>query len=860
MESNIKPFLTSIILWLSLIWASYAHAQTVIYQDDFEGTVSGWSDNSTDFAPAVTNFLGRFADGQTTTSRSFTVPPNTDELVIEFDLYRFDSWDNQAQFGFDRFEVEIDGGQIFSLPFPTPQAAKSGTSGNVDWSHTPLTGVEELGFISGQFWFDQLHRFEITVNNPSANVTLTLRAALNQAENDESAGYDNFLVTAQDASNDILAVAETFPSIDGSSGGVTTSVLASDTINGAILNPNDVTITSSTSSSANVTLGQSTGLITVAPNTPAGNYTVDYEICENINIGNCSSVTETVTVFQPGGAGSFCPIGTNVSSGTFHVLSATGANNPNNAVGTPLPEGSQDTGANSGTTFFPSVIYDLTNDPNIFVPEGTVIEVSLGDHFSGGAQIVISSALDNTNFPPAGSQTVNLNSTNNTFTYFDYTVPTGGARFIELDHQFGGIRFDGVIFDTLCTPPPPLTVEAENDNGSVSDSSLGNTPVLNVLDNDTIDGTTPPPAFDLALAAGSSLPTGVTFDTATGAVSILQDTSTGVYSFDYELCQAGLPTNCDTATVTINVTNPNPPMICPAGSTPIAGTFHVVGVTPVNGNPTNPNGALGAPLAEGSQDNNSAVTGVTFFQDLIYDLTGDPDIFVPEGTAIDVSLANHFNSNAIGNISTSLDGNNYTPIGTSNAPWTNNTFRYDEYIVPNGGARFLQIEYGFGGGLRFDGVIYNTQCEAGAAAPTTLSAEKTVNIYDPQNVGLYALPGNDVIYTISVENTGTGDVDSGSLILIDAMPPEVIFYNGDIDDGGPETDPVSFQDTGGNLTLDFNTDVGFSNAATKPTDFTQCNYTPIAGYDPDVTFICFTPQGVMTGQSMWSISFRSRIK
>ena len=722
-----------------------------------------------------------------------------------------------------------------------------------------------MGFSTGQFRFDQLHRFEIIVDNPGASVSLTLRAALSQIAPDESAGYDNFLVTAQNASNDILAVAESFPSIDGSSGGVTTSVLGSDTINGTSVNPTDVTITSNTSNSGNVTLDPSTGLITVASNTPAGDYTVAYEICENINLSNCSSVVETVTVSQTGGAGAFCPVGTNETSGTFHVLSATGADNPNNAVGAPLLEfgQNQDTGANSGTTFFPTVIYDLTNDPNIFVPEGTVIEVSLGDHFSGGAQIAISSALETTNFPPVGStgsQTVNLSSTNNTFNYFIYTVPAGGARFIELDHQFGGIRFDGVIFDTLCTPPPAVIVEAENDNGSVADSSFGNTPVLNVLNNDTIDGITPPPAFTLALAAGSSLSSGVTFDTATGAVGILQDTLTGVYSFDYELCQAGLPTNCDTATVTINVTNPNPPMICPAGTTPIAGTFHVVGVTPVNGSPTNPNGALGAPLPEGSQDNNSAVTGVTFFQNLIYDLTGDPDIIVPEGTAIDVSLANHFNSNAIGNISASLDGNNYTALGTSNAPWVNNTFRYDEYIVPNGGARFLQIEYGFGGGLRFDGVIYNTQCEPSGTASTTLNAEKTVAIYDPQDLGLYAIPGNDVIYTITVENTGTGDVDSDSLIITDIMPPELNFFNGDIDDGGPETNPVAFETTSAGLTLDFNTDVGFSDAATKPTDFADCTYTPAAGYDPDVTHICFNPKGTLSSQTTMSVSFRARIE
>ena len=247
--NTFKICVRSIFLWLWLCLAMNAQAQTtVIYEDDFEGTVSGWTDNSTDFAPAVTNFLGRFADGQTTTSRTFTVPAGSDELVIEFDLYRFDSWDNQDDFGFDRFELEINGTEIFSLAFPNPQAARSGSAGNVDWSHSPLTDRQELAFNnSGEFWFDQLHRFEVTVNNPAASVTLTLRAALSQFVPDESAGYDNFLVTAGPPTNDILAVTETFAAVDGDSGGTTPSVLSSDTINGTCLlytspSPRDATL------------------------------------------------------------------------------------------------------------------------------------------------------------------------------------------------------------------------------------------------------------------------------------------------------------------------------------------------------------------------------------------------------------------------------------------------------------------------------------------------------------------------------------------------------------------------------------------------------------------------------------------
>ena len=169
---------------------------TIIYQDDFEGTVTGWSNNTTDFDPDVTRFLGRFANNPTSTTRSFAVPPNTDYIDIELDFYKFDSWDNSARFGFDRLEFEIDNNQIFSLPFAENQNPRSGSTGTVDWDHFPTTGRVELAFNTGRFWFDQLHQFNIRVNNPGSTLTLTLRADLTQNINDESGGFDNITITA----------------------------------------------------------------------------------------------------------------------------------------------------------------------------------------------------------------------------------------------------------------------------------------------------------------------------------------------------------------------------------------------------------------------------------------------------------------------------------------------------------------------------------------------------------------------------------------------------------------------------------------------------------------------------------------
>ena len=125
---------------------------------------------------------------------------------------------------------------------------------------------------AGVYSFDYDICEQGTTNCDTATVTITVEAA------------------------PIEAIAETFPSIDGIAGGVTTSVLASDTLDDTAVNPNDVTISAIVSSSPNVVLDPATGLITIAANTPAGPYTVDYTICENLNPSNCDTVTETITV------------------------------------------------------------------------------------------------------------------------------------------------------------------------------------------------------------------------------------------------------------------------------------------------------------------------------------------------------------------------------------------------------------------------------------------------------------------------------------------------------------------------------------------------------------------------------------
>ena len=149
-----------------------------------------------------------------------------------------------------------------------------------------------------------------------------------------------------------------------------------------------------------------------------------------------------------------------------------------------------------------------------------------------------------------------------------------------------------------------------------------------------------------------------------------------------------------------------------------------------------------------------------------------------------------------------------------------------------------------------------------------LSAEKLVEMWDPTASGnVYAIPGNDVIYTISVTNNGVIGTDPDSFDLIDAMPPEIEFWNGDLEAGGPDnrpgSDPVYLaQASGTNMDFDYARDVRFSTQTTPPSSFADCQTLAIDGqYRSDIRYICFNPKGYLGGgNENFSVSFRARVE
>jgi gliding motility-associated-like protein len=75
-------------------------------------------------------------------------------------------------------------------------------------------------------------------------------------------------------------------------------VLSNDTLNGVAVAPSQVNTTLVSSTNIGITLSGTNVL--VAPGTPAGTYSLIYQICEILNPTNCDQATVSVIVTAPG--------------------------------------------------------------------------------------------------------------------------------------------------------------------------------------------------------------------------------------------------------------------------------------------------------------------------------------------------------------------------------------------------------------------------------------------------------------------------------------------------------------------------------------------------------------------------------
>lgn len=76
-----------------------------------------------------------------------------------------------------------------------------------------------------------------------------------------------------------------------------------------------------------------------------------------------------------------------------------------------------------------------------------------------------------------------------------------------------------------------------------------------------------------------------------------------------------------------------------------------------------------------------------------------------------------------------------------------------------------------------DGEVEDYHIPSISQATVDLTAVKSVEVYDPGNIGLYMVPGNEVLYRIAVTSSATSTVEAQDIDLSDTLPDNVRFVS-----------------------------------------------------------------------------------
>ena len=288
----------------------------------------------------------------------------------------------------------------------------------------------------------------------------------------------------------ITADPDTFTITTGTS---TKSVLDNDKIGTATATTNTVSISVVTGATpkqpgTNTPTLDSNGKITVPNNTPAGTYTIVYQICDKLNSGNCATTTATVVVGNPT---------ITADPDTFTITTGTSTKSvlDNDKIGTAT--------ATTNTVSISVVTGATPKQPGTNTPTlDSDGKVTVPNNTPAGTYTIVYQICDKLNSGNCATTTATV-----------------------------------VVGTTTPTAPVPVAVDDRA-------TTPLNTPVtINVLGNDTPEGATP----------------NVTTNPANGSVSVNSDGSieyrphtdfAGTDTFVYELCNAS---GCATATVTVEV-------------------------------------------------------------------------------------------------------------------------------------------------------------------------------------------------------------------------------------------------------------------------------------------------------------------
>lgn len=404
----------------------------------------------------------------------------------------------------------------------------------------------------------------------------------------------------------ITATNDTPSAINGANGGNDIiNAFANDTLNGAPVVPSAITATvTSPATPINggpvPVLDPATGLVDVPAGTPAGTYTINYQICENNNPANCATASVTIVVDPAAIAATndnAGPVnGANGAPNIVNILTndvlnglaptpadtiltvTTPASNPGVALDPATGNVSVAPGVPAGTYTITYQLCERLNPANCATAQVTVVVAAPAiaaandtpapvNGAIGGNDIVNAFANDTLNGAPVNTNAI-------TATVTSPATPVNGGPVPVLDPATGFVDVPAgtpagnyTINYQICENNNPTNcvsasitivvtapeITASNDSYGTIRSGIGNPNAGNVFANDTLNGAAIVPAnIALRVVTPASNP-GVTLDPATGQIAVDPSVPEGTYSIAYEICERLNPTNCAQAVATITV-------------------------------------------------------------------------------------------------------------------------------------------------------------------------------------------------------------------------------------------------------------------------------------------------------------------
>jgi gliding motility-associated-like protein len=365
----------------------------------------------------------------------------------------------------------------------------------------------------------QLHTVCVTTGGASGYIVTVTPQDLVHLDSDFGVNCKVYqdIIANDDSAGPIAGINTTTPNV--------LNVLHNDTLEGIVVTPTDVILTTVT---PNPFLHLNTdGSVDILPNAPVGTLTLVYQICEADQTDNCDTATVTITIEAPVMTVTATAVCVNDVPYIDYVVTPVNF--------TPV-NGVTIAWANTSDT----VITTMNNLPltgRALWPGAVVDGSGKGIDWPGWV-------FENNKWIQAADG-------------FETLRPT--VKLIISVNPTQTITVNYPPSDPYCTSRPTFAIVANDDNAGPITANVAQTNVINVLTNDSLNGS-PINLADVTLTVVTPDPKGALTLNPDGSIDIKANTPAGTYTLTYQICEKADFGNCDTAIVTIIVADaPAPP-------------------------------------------------------------------------------------------------------------------------------------------------------------------------------------------------------------------------------------------------------------------------------------------------------------